>query len=228
MRAPGADRTLRGVFERLESSVGFGDSWPDGRWPVRGDFRPPELEILVGAVLAQNTRWANVERALEGLRRAGCTDRGSLLALPHEDLAEVIRPSGYFRRKAATLQRLLGALEGLQDPPDRSFLLSIGGVGPETADSILLYVYDVPYFIADAYTRRFLGRLKLVRERAGYEEVRTYCEAALPPDPELFRRFHALIVETGKRWCRRRPECRGCPVQDHCPVGRAGGDPSGS
>ncbi|GAB4251980.1 MAG: endonuclease [Acidobacteriota bacterium] len=223
MTAAGTGWTLRGVLQRLEATVTFGDSWPDGRWPVRGDFQPPELEILIGAVLTQNTRWENVVRALEGLRRAGCTERKALLQLPERALAEAVRPSGYFRQKAATLRRLLAALEGVQGVPSRSFLLAIRGVGPETADSILLYAYDLPFFIADAYTRRLLGRLGLVADRSGYEDVRQYCEAVLPRDTGLYRRFHALIVETGKRWCRKRPRCAGCPLQERCPLGRAEG-----
>ena len=195
------------IYERLLESFG-----PQGWWPVRHGLMPPGWEIMAGAVLTQNAAWTNVEKALGNLAGAGVKDRKSLLRLPEPRLAELIRPSGYYNQKARKL-RTLAAFRGR---PDRQALLGLWGIGPETADSILLYAHNKPYFVIDAYTRRVFTRLGLIDPSWGYEQVREFFEDRLPRDPAIYREYHALIVELAKRHCRPRPACGGCPMDRFC------------
>lgn len=196
---------------------------PRGWWPGEGPF-----EVMVGAILTQNTAWRNVERALGNLKNAGVLSPAGLRTLPPERLEQLLRPAGYFRVKARRLRALLDYLHQKHgdDPASlargdletlRRELLGVHGVGPETADSILLYAAGHPTFVVDAYTRRLLGRLGLVPEKADYEEVRALFMAHLPHDPALFNEYHALIVHHGKERCRRRePRCEQCPLLERC------------
>jgi endonuclease-3 related protein len=186
---------------------------PQGWWPARGDFSPPEWEVELGSLLTQNTAWRNVEKALGNLLAAGVTTRQKLLSLPEERLASLIRPSGYYRQKA----RKLRELASLEAEPTRENLLSVWGIGKETADSILLYAYGKPFFVVDAYTRRIFSRLGLIKGSQEYDEIRSFFEKNLPRDVPLYKEFHALIVRLGKEHCRARPVCRGCPLEDTCP-----------
>jgi endonuclease-3 related protein len=202
---------------------------PRGYHPGRFDFpgtAAQRFEIAIGAVLTQNTAWTNVEKALEKLFEAGITSPRSVLATPVRRLAVLITPSGYYNQKA----KKLGALAELfleakkaGRPPTRDELLSVWGVGEETADSILLYAYARPAFVVDAYTRRLLERLGLLRGGESYPEIQEIFHAALPAQPELFNEYHALIVEHAKRRCRTKPLCAGCPVTV-CPLRRRPGE----
>jgi len=214
---------LLGIFERLLRAYG-----PQGWWPGDGP-----LEVMVGAVLTQATNWRNVERAMANLKRAGMLSVQALAQAPQEALEALVRPAGYYRAKAKRLQalaRLLletcgGEVEGLAAyPPDllRQRLLQTPGIGPETADSILLYALGHPYFVVDAYTRRLFRRLGLGPRGEAYGQWQRFFMDALPPDPGLFNEYHALIVRHGKERCRARPRCPGCPLQDMCPTARAG------
>ena len=194
------------LYERLLERYGDLD-W----WPAESPF-----EIIVGAVLTQRTSWTNVERALDNLARAGVRDRESLLRLPEGELAGLIKPSGYFNQKARKL-RILAGFRGKQD---RESLLKLWGIGPETADSILLYALGKACFVVDAYTRRIFSRLGLIGPGWGYERVRGYFESRLPRDPGIYREFHALIVELAKRHCRPEPSCQGCPMKGFCGYGK--------
>jgi endonuclease-3 related protein len=207
---------LQELLETLSPVIRFGESWPDGRWPVRGGFEPAALEIVAGAILTQNTRWENVESALERLRRTLLTTPPVLAEASREILEEAIRPAGFYRRKAATLQRAAQFFVCHSGPPTREELLDLPGIGPETADSILLYAFGQPIFVVDAYTRRLLTRLGLATPDMNYEAVRRFCEVELPSEPALYQRFHALIVEHGKRYCSRRPKCPECPLVSCC------------
>ena len=210
--------TLEGLFDRLRSSLDFDPSWPDGDWPVRWGFVPAGFEIAVGAVLTQNTRWENVERSLERLAEANLTSPEAILEADGR-LEEAIRPSGFYRRKTATLRRLaaLWVRSGARIPP-RGELIDVAGVGPETADAISLYAAGRAEFVADAYARRLVVRLGLERpERVTYSKIKARFERELRRDPALYRAFHALIVQHGKRFCRKRPHCPGCPLSDQCP-----------
>lgn len=179
---------------------------------------------MVGAILTQNTNWKNVERAIENLKSRSLLEPDRLLALPEEELTELIRPAGYFNIKAKRLKNFLKvfcerwncSVEEMKSEPLedlRKALLKIKGIGPETADSILLYALEKPVFVVDAYTKRILQRHGIIDARADYETVRGLFEEALPSDTKLYNEYHALIVETGKKHCRKRPLCDGCPLR---------------
>ncbi len=197
---------------------------PQGWWPARTPF-----EMMTGAILTQNTAWTSVEKAVRALRSARALSPRGLLALAPARLEPAVRPAGYFRQKARRLRILARWYRdewGSRVPPAsvstaalRSSLLGLEGVGPETADSILLYAFGRPVFVVDAYTRRILHRLgRLPREHAPYAEVQELFHLALPPDPALFNEYHALMVRHAKEHCRkRRPSCRECRLERTCP-----------
>ena len=172
----------------------------------------------MGAVLTQNTAWANASAALAALRTAGIRLPSDLLALPRRRLARLIRTSGYFNQKARKLQSIAaffsgrGALAAGAAPP-REALLSQWGIGPETADSILLYAFQVPIFVVDAYTRRILSRIGVIDGRERYAVIQGLFHAAFRPDAARFNEYHAVIVQHAKMHCRTRPECASCPVK---------------
>jgi len=192
---------------------------PQHWWPGETPF-----EIMLGAVLTQNTSWRNVSMVIEALRQEGLLSFAALEALPLEVLAEKIRPSGYYNQKARRLQGLFaairedsGSLEDFfkQDTHTlREKLLAIKGIGPETADSIILYAADRPVFVVDAYTYRILLRHDLIAEDAGYEEIQELFLGRLPAEAQLFNEYHALLVRLGKEYCKKNnPLCDGCPLQ---------------
>jgi len=186
------------------------------------------FEVAVGAILTQNTAWSNVEKALAALARERALDPGRIASLPLQRLEALIRPSGYFSQKADRLRRFarrvrsrggMGALLRGPLPRVREGVLALYGVGPETADSILLYAGGRPVFVVDAYTLRIAARLGW-RLGRGYEGARTFFEARLPRSPAVFAEFHALLVRFAKLYCRARPLCRSCPALSGCPTGR--------
>lgn len=209
---------LRRRLLRLYSAL-FRRFGPQRWWPAK-----TPLEVAVGAILTQNTAWSNVERALERLATRRLLDARRLRALSQVELTRLIRPSGTYRIKARRLKAFLdflwerfnGRVERLKTAPLeelRSGLLSVAGIGPETADSILLYAAGRPIFVVDAYTRRVLARHRLVPADMGYEPLRAVFERHLPSDPALFNEYHALLVAVGKRYCRARPRCDTCPLR---------------
>lgn len=198
-------------------------------WPARTRF-----EVIVGAFLTQNTSWKNVERALGNLRRANVLNIAGVRRLPVEELEQLIRPSGYFRQKAARLKtfiaylddRYAGSLNDMFKQPIeilRRELLELNGVGPETADAILLYAGKLPVFVVDAYAKRVLERHGVIGAGTRYEQVRELVESSLKgkeQDSELaehFNELHALFVEVGKRHCGTAAKCEGCPLQPLLP-----------
>lgn len=197
---------------------------PQFWWPGRTRF-----EIIVGAILTQNTSWINVERAIANLRREKLLSPTAIEQVSVDHLATLIRSSGYFRQKTKKLkifveflrtcyQGSLNKLFATPTPSLRAQLLAIHGIGPETADSILLYAGNHPVFVVDAYTRRILERHHLAHGKEPYEEIRETFEFNLPPDAKLFNEYHALIVHTGKHFCRKRePDCDHCPLQPFLP-----------
>lgn len=212
MAAPLRD-ILQEVFDRLFSAYG-----PQNWWPAESSF-----EVLVGAVLVQNTNWKNVERAIRNLKKAGYLEPEKLYHLPEEELAELIRPAGYFRVKARRLKNLLrlllekygGSLARMfrQQPQKlRHELLQIKGIGPETADSILLYAGHIPTFVVDTYTYRVMSRHGWAPFDSDYYSLKELFEANLRPDPQLYNEYHALFVQVGKKHCRTVPRCEGCPL----------------
>ena len=192
---------------------------PQQWWPADGP-----LEVCLGAILTQNTNWRNVEKALANLRAVDALDLAALAAMPLEQLAELIRPAGYYNIKARRLKNFIAAVwedsgedltAFLEGPADslRQRLLAIKGIGRETADSILLYAARRCTFVIDAYTCRVLLRHGLIGPEDDYESVKSLLESSLPEDVDLFNEFHALFVAVGKRHCQRIARCAGCPLE---------------
>lgn len=193
-------------------------------WPGRAPF-----EVIVGAIFVQNTTWLNVQRAISNLHQARLLTPFAIEKVPHPKLARLIRSSGYFRQKARKLKAFVsflrkehrGSLAAMFRTPTarlREQLLGIHGIGPETADSILLYAGNHPVFVVDAYTRRILQRHGLATGKESYEDLRGLFEKSLPTDSQLFNEFHALIVHTGKNYCHTRaPLCSQCPLRSFLP-----------
>ena len=193
---------------------------PQGWWPADGPF-----EVIVGAILTQNTNWSNVEKAIANLRKKGALHPEGLKALSPAELAEMIRPSGYFNIKAKRLKNFidiffdefsgdLGLMFSGEQCGLRRRLLQVSGIGPETADSILLYAGGYPFFVVDAYTKRIFSRLGLIKEEDSYHQVQEFFTSRLGADAGLFNEYHALIVRHAKERCRKRPLCEGCPLTD--------------
>jgi endonuclease-3 related protein len=212
---------MRTLYEHLYSAFG-----PQHWWPGETPF-----EVMVDAVLTQNTAWGNVEKAIARLKQADALSGRVILDLAPADLAELIRPAGYFNVKARRLKSLCTFLDaqGVLDEPERLAeiaplpelrrrLLAVHGVGEETADSILLYALDLPSFVVDAYTRRIFTRLGLLRGDETYAGIQAAFVAHLPLDRALYNEYHALIVHLGKHHCRPRPRCAGCPLREACPA----------
>ena len=193
-------------------------------WPARTPF-----EVIVGAILVQNTAWTNAERAITNLRAVRLLTAAALEKVSLAKLARLIRPSGYFRQKARKLKAFVhflrtsyrGSLAAMFRTPTndlRQQLLRVHGIGPETADSILLYAGNHPVFVVDAYTRRILNRHGLTHGKESYEGVRGLFEQSLPKDAKLFNEYHALIVHTGKHHCQRRVAiCSNCALRPLLP-----------
>jgi endonuclease-3 related protein len=203
---------LLAIYRTLHDTFGT-----QGWWPSESPF-----ETVVGAVLTQRTSWRNAEAAIRRLRAAGALTPSAMGALDVAQLEELVRPSGFYRQKARTLRALLaraeespGKFAGLMGEDGdvlRSWLLETKGVGPETADAIVLYARGHPAFVVDTYTRRLAIRHRLTGERATYEELKSLFEQALPRETALLGEFHALLVKLGKEYCRTVPRCKECPL----------------
>ena len=194
------------IYEALLKHYG-----PQGWWPVvgsyhLGDYGYPKneeeaFEIIAGAVLTQNTAWTSVERALENLRRIEALNPCKILTLSWDVLKSAIRPAGFFNQKAIYLREIALLFAGLKGrTPSRKELMSVKGVGDETADSILLYAYKRPEFVIDAYTKRIATALGLAERGAGYMELKDLFESNLPRDVAIYQEYHALLVEHAKRF----------------------------
>ncbi len=205
---------LKHFYEAMLKAYG-----PQHWWPAE-----TPTEVIIGAILTQNTAWRNVERAIDNLKRAGALDWQRLRDLSADALAEMIRPAGTFNVKTRRLkafvewfwQRYDADLERMFAVPVRSLreeLLSISGIGRETADAILLYAGNLPSFVVDAYTARILYRHGLIDSSADYEEIKELFEYNLPADVPLFNEYHALLVQVGKQHCRPQARCAGCPLE---------------
>ena len=218
-RSPEDSRSaLRTIFNQLAAAYG-----PQKWWPARGPF-----EMMAGALLTQRTTWRNAERAIASLRRADALSPEALARLPLADLEALVRPAGTFRVKAVRLQALArwhvaaGGSESLamrSTPELRTELLALAGVGPETADDILVYAFSRPVFVVDAYARRILSRYGWAHGDGSYEQLSTTVADALGRDATTLGEFHALLVEHGKRHCRATPRCVECPLAVECRTG---------
>ncbi len=210
------------IYHLLYKSYGKQNWWPVDKDYHRKMGTDPREEIVIGAILTQNTAWKNVEKALENLKNAQALSFEGILNMPIEKLQELIRPAGYFRLKAKRLKEVVGALTPVDKVKTigREELLSINGVGRETADVILLYAGERPFFVIDAYTRRIVNRVLSVD--GSYEDLRGFFETNLPKDVELYKEFHALLDEHAKRFCRKVPVCEGCPLTELCEYSQKG------
>jgi endonuclease-3 related protein len=222
-------KILREVYRRLYLEYG-----PQGWWPGDGP-----LDVIIGAILTQSAAWNNVAMALRNLKGAGCWSLDAIHRCPIAELAAIIRPCGYFNSKARKLKAFadhvfryyqgdLVLLLSQELQPLRSELLSIYGVGPETADDILVYAAAKPSFVIDVYTRRILRRMGLARDinDGNYPAFQALFHRALPPDARQFNEYHALLDQHGKRACARTPRCPGCCLRDLCMTGRQYGPPT--
>ena len=207
---------LTQVYKKLFACYG-----PQHWWPGNSPF-----EIMVGAILTQNTAWLNVERAIDNLKLNACLTPQKILDTPSSKLAEWIKPSGYFNLKAQRLHNYcqwyvdageLAALSLCDTSNLRKQLLTVNGVGPETADDILLYAFERPVFVIDAYTRRLFSRLSLLEHDENYERLRHFFETRLKTEVSLFNEYHALIVRHVKEVCKKIPDCHRCCLESLCP-----------
>ncbi len=204
-------KLLQELYEKLWQAFG-----PQGWWPGETPF-----EVAVGAILTQNTNWGNVARAIAALKEQDLLEPQALYNLPDGELARLIRSAGYYNIKARRVKNFLLLLQGRYqgsmevmagDEADglRERLLEVKGIGPETADSILLYALNKPTFVVDAYTFRILSRHHLVPESCAYEELRRLFMDHLAADVGLYQEYHALLVRLGKEFCRPQPRCEDC------------------
>ena len=208
-------RSLTVIYRRLYSYFG-----PQHWWPAQSRF-----EVIVGAVLTQNTSWLNVERAIRNLKTRGLLKPKVLYNLPDAKLAKFIRPAGYYNIKAKRLKNFLkffisryqgsiNKIAAVNTQSLRQELLGVNGIGPETADSILLYALDKPVFVVDAYTKRILLRHGLIKEEADYIKTQEFFTRRLKKDVRLFNEYHALLVRLGKDFClKTKPKCLICPLR---------------
>ncbi|MBA4418514.1 MAG: endonuclease [Syntrophus sp. (in: bacteria)] len=204
---------LLNIFDTLLSAFGTRHWWP-------GDS---PLEIIVGAVLTQNTSWKNVAKAIGNMKIHGIMDLDRLYKIEQDELAEIIRSAGFFNIKSKRLKNIINIIHDVFDGSIdnlnkleitelRELLLNINGIGPETADSILLYALDRPVFVVDAYTKRFLKNHDLYQESSDYHDIQRYFQGHLPSDRYLFNEFHALIVALCQMYCKKTPLCSDCPL----------------
>lgn len=202
------------IYQKLYSHFG-----PQHWWPAKTPF-----EVMLGAILTQNTSWLNVEKAIDNLKQHRLLELNKLYQVSEKRLAPLIRPVGYYNIKAKRLKHFLGFLFKCYKgelkkmsrgslPELRRQLLSVNGIGPETADSILLYALNKPIFVIDAYTKRILSRHHFIKEDASYEEVQDLFMQELKSDVKLFNEYHALLVRVGKEFClKNKPKCKECPL----------------
>jgi len=202
------------IYRRLYHAFG-----PQRWWPGETPF-----EIAVGAILTQNTNWGNVEKAIDNLKRDKALNVESINNMKTEKLASLIKPAGYFNVKAKRLKAFIsfltneyhGSLKRMKKEEMQTLrvrLLQVHGVGPETADSILLYALEKPVFVIDAYTKRILSRHILMEYDKSYEEFQKIFHSSLKRDVKFFNEYHALFVRLGKTYCRKKPICKGCPIE---------------
>lgn len=202
------------IYHKLYRAFG-----PQHWWPGDSPF-----EIAVGAILTQNTNWANVEKAIASLKNKRALSAKGIHEMKTEKLALFIRPAGYFNVKARRLKAFIhflindyhgsmGRMKNEKLDTLRTKLLNVHGIGPETADSILLYALDNPVFVIDAYTKRALSRHSVINHDENYERIQDLFHETLKRDTELFNEYHALFVRLGKTYCRKKPLCDGCPLE---------------
>jgi endonuclease-3 related protein len=206
---------LMGIFSSLYSFYG-----PQKWWPAETPF-----EVAIGAILTQNTNWLNVEKAIRNLKSKDLLNLEGLNNIPIEELSLFIKPSGYYNIKAKRIRafldfmvdnnyRSIEVLKKLETDNLRRKLLSVYGIGFETADSILLYALEKPVFVIDAYTKRILSRHGIMNHKSSYKDFQDLFHSELASEVRLFNEYHALLVRVGKEFCKSKPACGGCPLSD--------------
>ncbi|MDP2907214.1 MAG: endonuclease [Nanoarchaeota archaeon] len=221
------DKILQ-VYETLLEKYGFQGWWPvldassnssvyDKSFPERERTSDERFEICIGAVLTQNTSWQNVEKALYNLKIKKLLSLNKLETVNVKSLASLIKPSGYYNQKAKKIKEVIKFLKSGKEI-NRENLLSVWGVGPETADSILLYAYNKPIFVIDAYTKRVMNRLGF--KENSYEDLQRLFMQNLPKDVQVYNEYHALLVRLGKEFCKKKPSCKECPILKNCKMGK--------
>lgn len=207
------NKNLIEIYKKLYNAFG-----PQHWWPGDTPF-----EIAVGAILTQNTNWGNVEKAIDNLKKEKALSAKAIHNMPISKLASLIMPAGYFNIKAKRLKEFInflmndyhGSMERMKKEEINSLrhkLLSVNGIGPETADSIMLYALDKPIFVIDAYTKRVLSRHKILGHDESYEKFQGLFHSSLKKDMQLFNEYHALFVRVGKIFCKTKPICKECPL----------------
>ena len=212
------------IFNKLLNAFG-----PQNWWPIKGEYKQKNLseadrlEVCIGAILTQNTSWKNVEQALDNLHKNRLIDLKKLANIKESALADLIKCSGYYRQKAKKLRIFAkhalesGSLNDFFEKKNlRDELLSVWGIGPETADSIMLYAAEKPIFVIDAYTKRIMSRFGVCKSDVDYHVLQGYFHKRLPRDEKLFNEYHALFVELAKRNCKKVPVCSSCPIKKSC------------
>jgi len=210
-----------GLYAKLRSHFGFQDWWP-------GETSD---EIVIGAILTQQTTWKNVEKALAGLKRNGGASILNIAKMHEPDLRRILRPTGYYRQKAERLKNISSYIIEKHGTLSRMFagdvhelrdeLLSLDGIGKETADSILLYAAGIQVFVVDSYTRRAMHRIYGIKTDMEYDKLRGYFEKKVQKELEVYKDFHAQFVELGKNYCKSIPLCLKCPIVDYCRYGKS-------
>jgi len=209
-------KSLKNIYQTLCNHFGSQHWWP-GESP---------FEVIVGAILTQQTSWNNVEKAINNLKKENLLDSKKIRDIKNEKLEKLIQSSGYYRQKTKKLKNFMnflwekynGRLEKLFNQPIpklRENLLSVNGIGKETADSIILYAANKPIFVIDTYTVRLINRLEITKEK-DYNKIQQLFQKNLPQDTQLFNEFHALIVKLGKDYCKKKPRCDECPLRMKC------------
>jgi endonuclease-3 related protein len=221
------------IYELLLNHFGSRDWWPVDKEYHKNNKSDPRFEVIIGAILTQNTAWGNVEKALINLKTNNILTIRKIVEIKLENLKIIIQPSGFFNQKAKRLKIMtLHIHENYEGDLDKFFkrdmqeireeMLSLNGIGPETADSILLYAGDHPIFVVDAYTKRICKRLPIKIRGESYDETQQYFEVELHKtspqknNVQLYKEFHALIVELAKNYCKKKPKCNNCPLKYHC------------
>jgi len=221
------------VYKLLLTHFGNQEWWPFDREYHKRNRSDPRFEIMIGAILTQNTAWSNVEKALLNLKKNKSLTVRKIVDMPLENLKVMIQPSGFFNQKATRLKILASYIyENYDGSLDKFFerdlqeirneLLSLNGIGPETADSILLYAGNLPIFVVDAYTKRICKRIPLQPKDGPYDEIQQYFKSELSKNRSekdmvpLYKELHALIVELAKNYCKTKPSCDNCPLKKDC------------
>ncbi len=211
------------IYNLLYEEFGSQKWWPT---TLEGSLHPTyhgkrinekqRFEIIVGAILTQNTSWKNVENAIYNLNKNKLLDLSKIKNISQKKLASLIKPAGYYNQKSERL-KIAADFFSKNKNPAREQLLEVKGIGPETADSILLYAFNKPYFVVDAYTKRIFSRLGFCKDNCKYNELQELFHKSLPKDAKLYNEFHALLVELAKKHCTKKPGCADCPINSFCP-----------